>query len=71
MILFTGIQISPSPIKQQKSPCKTYIELFMKIYINDLHRQLIYGVKKHIGNQTDMKVPVKIYHCILLNQRKM
>jgi len=25
-----GIHISPSPIQQQKFPCKTCIELFMK-----------------------------------------
>jgi len=41
-----GIHISPSPIQQQKFPCKVYFKLSMKIYINDLHRQLIYGVKK-------------------------
>ena len=30
-------------------------------YINDLHRQLIYGVKKAYRKSTDMKVLVKIY----------
>ena len=48
-----------------------YRTIYENIYQRSSQTVDIWGKKKHIGNQTDMKVSVKIYRCILLNQRKM